>query len=131
MRTYFKFFFVLSFILVVSCNTATDDDTCITTKTEYVSLVTAPSTGTVNQSITFPINFYVFNGCGGFNQFIETQDGSTKTIEVEAIYDGCICTFDIPLITVNYTFTPTTTGTYILRFKSSPTDFITATITIN
>jgi hypothetical protein len=34
---------------------------------------------------------------GGFEKFIETESGNSKTIEVEAKYEGCVCTLNIPI----------------------------------
>ncbi|MEE3225346.1 MAG: hypothetical protein VX253_05430, partial [Bacteroidota bacterium] len=62
----------------------------------------------------------------------ETEDGNVITIEVEAIYDTCsMCTMDIPTRTATYTFQAETEGSYTLKFKSSETEFITKTITVN
>jgi hypothetical protein len=61
----------------------------------------------------------------------ETESGNSKTIEVEAKYEGCVCTLNIPIRKVNYDFTASKSGDYQLNFKSSPTEFITANITIN
>ena len=48
--------------------------------------------------------FSVNNGCGGFKKFITCENGNTRTIEVEAIYEGCICTDNVPTIEVEYRF---------------------------
>jgi hypothetical protein len=39
---------------------------------------------------------------------------------VEAKYEGCVCTLNIPIRTVNYDFTASKSGDYQLNFKSSP-----------
>jgi hypothetical protein len=74
-----------------------------------VTSVNSPSTGSVSETINIEVSFQVFNGCGGFGKFIETQFNNTKNIEVEAIYQGCICTDDMPIRTTNYKFIPTST----------------------
>ncbi|TYC07644.1 hypothetical protein ES677_14965 [Bizionia gelidisalsuginis] len=119
--------------LFFSCNKNDDDkeEECIVNKTEYVISVNSPATGTVNQSITIEVNFGVSNGCGGFGKFIESENGNTRIIEVEAKYVGCICTQDAPIRTTNYEFITNTAGDYELKFKSSPTEFITVNLTIN
>ena len=131
------FFTIMTFGLS-SCNK--DDETkekkieenqCIYSETAYVISANSLDTGSVSQSINIEVNFGVNNGCGHFGRFIETQSGNTRTIEVEAKYDGCICTLDAPIRTVNYGFIPTQTGNYELKFKSSPTEFITIYITVN
>ncbi len=118
--------------LLISCS---DDDEkeneCTSSKTEYVTSINSPTTGVVNEAINIEVNFQVFNGCGGFGKFIETENGNSRIIEVEAKYVGCICTQDAPIRTVNYEFTASNAGNYELNFKSSPTEFITANLTIN
>ncbi len=118
--------------LLLSCSDdVSNDDKCITRKTENVTSVNSPSTGMVNETINIEVNFVVDNGCGGFGKFIETHNNNNINIEVEAIYEGCACTFGLALITVIYEFTPNSVGNYVLKFKSSPTDFIPVELTIN
>ena len=119
------------FGILISCNDDDKEDECITSKTEYVTSVNSPTTGTVNQTINIDVKFGVSNGCGGFGKFIETENGNTRIIEIEAKYVGCICTQNAPILTVNYEFTPNNVGDYELNFKSSPTEFITVNLTIN
>ena len=127
-------FFILIFIssLLISCDK--DDDKnkeCIEYEIGNVTTINAPTTGTVNETINIEVNFQVFNGCGRFGKFIETENENVKTIEVEAKYEGCICTQDIPIRTTNYEFTASNAGEYVLNFKSSPTEFITVNLIIN
>jgi hypothetical protein len=113
----------------VSCNN--DDDTpSITTKKTLVSLVTGPTAGTVNQELTLNVTFAVDNSCGAFNKFIETTTDKTTVIEVEAKYEGSNCGTTATTKTTTYKFKATTTGTYILKFKKSATEFVTQTIVI-
>ncbi len=128
-----KFFFLI-FIssLIISCDNNDDENNeCIEYEVGYVASVNAPTSGNVNETINIEVNFGVFNGCGGFGKFIETENGNVRTIELEAKYEGCICTQDAPIRTANYEFTASNTGEYELNFKSSPTEFITVNITIN
>jgi hypothetical protein len=123
---------IMTFGLSIRCNK--DDgnkEVCITNNTEYITSVDSPETGTVHQVINIEVKFRVSNGCGGLGKFIEMNNGNTRTIEVEAKYEGCICTQDAPIRTVNYEFIPTNTGNYELKFKSSPSEFITANLSIN
>ena len=122
---------IMIFGILISCNDDDKEDECITSKTEYVTSVNSPTTGTVNQTINIDVKFGVSNGCGGFGKFIETENGNTRIIEIEAKYVGCICTQNAPILTVNYEFTPNNVGDYELSFKSSPTEFITVNLTIN
>lgn len=117
-------------LIIFSCS-KDHDDNCIENKTEYVTAVNSPSTGIMNESINIEVSFGVHNGYGNFGKFIENGNENTKTIEVEARYDGCYCTQDAPIRKVNYVFKTQNPGNYILKFKSSPTEFITVNLTIS
>ena len=127
-----KLTLLLSILLfwIMSCSKEQDSN-CIENKIAYVTLINSPSTGSVNQNINIEVSFGVNNGCGNFGKFIETQNGNTKTIEVEARYEGCVCTQDAPTRKTNYVFKTQNSANYILKFKSSATEFITANLTIN
>ncbi len=126
------FFLIIISSLIISCDNNDDENNeCIEYEVGYITSVNAPSSGNVNETIDIEVNFGVFNGCGGFGKFIETENGNVRTIEVEAKYEGCICTQDAPIRTTNYEFTVNNAGEYELNFKSSPTEFITVNIIIN
>ena len=77
---------VIVFGILSSCNIDQENEgECVSNKTEYVTSVNSPSTGSVSEIINIEVSFQVFNGCGGFGKFIETQNNTTKNIEVEAI----------------------------------------------
>ncbi|MBA6153816.1 hypothetical protein [Gelidibacter maritimus] len=117
--------------LLIGCSSDDKNDKCISTQTVFVTSVDAPKTGNVNKALDIEVNFQVTNGCGGFGKFIEKKDGNTRVIEVEAKYVGCICTDNLPIRTVNYEFITSEVGNHALKFKSSPTDFVTINLTIN
>lgn len=123
--------FLSIIVLILSCKSDDNEEQCISNTTEYVTSVNSPETGTVGETIIIKVDFVVYNGCGGFGKFIETGEGKSINIEIEARYEGCICTQDVPVRTVNYEFTPSRTGEFELNFKSSPTEFITITLDIN
>lgn len=121
---------ILLLLLIFSCSKEQENN-CIENRIAYASSINSPSTGTINENINIEVSFGVNNGCGNFGKFIETQNGNMKTIEVEARYEGCICTMDAPTRKTNYVFKTQNSGNYILKFKSSETEFITANLTIN
>jgi hypothetical protein len=122
---------IIVFGLLSGCNLDQEKEgECVSNKIEFVTSVNSPSTGSVNETINIEVSFRVFNGCGGFGKFIETQNNNIKNIQIEAKYEGCICTDDIPIRTTNYKFIPTRTGNYKLNFRSSPTEFITIDLVI-
>ena len=117
--------------MIYSCSEEEQENNCIENKIAYVSSINSPSTGTVNENINIEVSFGVNNGCGNFGKFIETQSGNTKTIEVEARYEGCVCTMDAPARKANYVFKTQNSENYIFKFKSSSTEYITVTLAIN
>ena len=119
--------------IIFNCddNDERSNNECTKYEIGYVTSVNAPTTGNINEIINIEVNFRVFNGCGGFGKFIETENGNIRTIEVVAKYKGCICTQDAPIRTTNYEFTASNEGEYELNFKSSPTEFMTVNMTIN
>ncbi|EKB48204.1 hypothetical protein [Cecembia lonarensis] len=127
METKIFLFFLLA--ILVSCS---DDDSeeCIGYRPENVTEVNSPSSGRINESIEIEVKFAVYNGCGKFEKFIESRSKHSKIIEVQAKYEGCICTDNIPIITAIYEFTPSAIGEYELKFKSGETDYITVNIAV-
>lgn len=128
--------FILSLLfglLLIGCNNNDDNNTdCVKNVTAYVTSVNSPTNaGMVNETISIEVKFQVTSSCGGFGKFIETENGNTRIIEVEAKYVGCDCFTVVQIITANYPFIPKETGNYELKFKSSPTDYITVNLTIN
>ncbi|PHR96116.1 MAG: hypothetical protein COA80_09310 [Leeuwenhoekiella sp.] len=124
---------VCSFSLILSCNTKNDDHemSCTSSGIAYVTSVDAPTQVEINETINIAVEFQLLNGCGQFGKFIETQDGATRIIEVEATYEGCICTQDLPIRTTNYEFKVNSAGNYKLNFRSSETEFIVVTLSVN
>lgn len=132
-----KLLFIFSAFIVFSCDSIsettdeTNSENCIEIRSAYVSEVNGEKQVEAGNTLNLTVSFLVGNGCGQFNEFKETTTGKTINIEVEAIYEGCICTMDIPTRTATYTFNPSEKGSYTLKFKSSDTDYIERTITVN
>ncbi|MDX1827904.1 MAG: hypothetical protein R3342_00010 [Lutibacter sp.] len=126
-----KYIIIMSVFLLanISCS-ENDKNDCIENKLAYVTSVDSPSSGVINEIINIEVNFGVSNGCGQFGEFIETENRNVKIIEVKARYEGCVCTQDAPIRTVNYEFATQTSGDYELRFKSNDTDYITVNLLI-
>ena len=79
------------------------------------------------------------NGCGEFGRFSESGNELTRTIGIEAKYEGFICTEDLSIRQATYEFTPNSSGEYVFRFKagpdfrfgeSVPDEFITVTVLV-
>jgi len=126
-----KYLIILSILLSINISCSENDkNDCIENKLAYVTSVDSPTNGVINEIINIEVNFGVSNGCGQFGEFIETENGNVKIIEVNAKYEGCICTQDLPIRTVNYEFITQIPGNYELRFKSTDTDYITVNLLI-
>ncbi len=115
---------------LISCS---DDDSKsgVKTKTSFVTAVTGATTADINQEINVTAAFSVDNNCGAFNKFVETADGNTKTIAVEAKYLGSNCGTTPVAKTAVYKFKGATAGTYNLKFKKSATEFVTHTVVVD
>lgn len=107
------------------------NEQCIKHNNEFVTSVDAPETANINDPVNIQVDFRVHNGCGQFKRFMETINAKQRTIEVEAVYEGCMCTQDLPIRTATYQFVPDSPGNYELRFKSGPEEFITEYIEVN
>ena len=116
---------------MVSCdkNDSKDND-CFEQETAYITTINAPRTGLINESIEIEVNFDLKNSCGRFKEFIESFDGDSRTVEVNAEYDGCICLHEIKSELATYLFKTSNTGEYELKFKSGEDEYIIAVITI-
>ncbi|MCJ7756680.1 MAG: hypothetical protein MUP24_00930 [Gillisia sp.] len=126
-----KYIITLSILLTINISCSENDkNDCVENKLAYVTSVNSPSNGVINEITNIEVDFGVNNGCGQFGEFIETENGNVKIIEINARYEGCICTQDAPIRTVNYEFITQIPGNYELRFKSNDTDFITVNLLI-
>lgn len=114
---------------VTSCSTDDSGET-VTSQNEFVTAVSGPETGVINQEVTFDVTYAVDNACGAFDSYVETVSGSTKTIEVKVKYVGSNCVAAPATKTEPYKFTINTAGTYNFKFKSSASAFITKTILV-
>lgn len=122
---------LLSLFLFFSCSQENEEaKDCITYQKAFVDEVNGPSTANVDETTNIEVKFRVYNGCGRFSEFIETGTEFNKTIEVKAVYKGCICTLNIPTRTAVYEFTPSQPGEYTLKFLKSHEEFIVLNITV-
>lgn len=110
--------------------TETFDQVCISYEHANVISANVPTSGNLNQTIPINITFGIYNGCGGFGNITETNSGNTKTITVNAKYEGCYCTQVIGEVQTTYNFIPTTTGNHIIKFLQPNGNFLTYNINI-
>jgi len=114
---------------LVSCSNDDGGET-VMLKTSYVTSVEGPITGSINEDITLTTKFVAENGCGQFNKFFETINGSTKTIGVQVKYTGTNCGSTPTEITTPYKFRVNQAGTYTFKFRRNDTQFITHVVTV-
>lgn len=109
----------------VSCSKKSNpDQNCLKYANANVSRIEKATDGTT--TVYFPVN----SGCGQFNKFAEKKEGNTRTITVQAVYKGCMCTMDIPERKATYKLNETKPGTYYLKFVSGENAFETDTVVI-
>lgn len=110
--------------------TETFDQFCISYSHADVISAIVPTQGTINQNIAIPVTFITLNGCGGFGNIVETNNGNIKTIKINAKYEGCYCTQSIGQIQTAYNFVPTSSGIQTLKFEQTNGSFLTYFINI-
>lgn len=110
--------------------TETFDQVCLSYVHSNVFSANVPSNGNVNQTITIPLTFSIYNSCGSFGNFTETNIGNTKTITVNAKYEGCACYQVMGTVQTNYNFNPTTLGVHTLKFLQPNGEVLSYSITI-
>lgn len=127
-----KYYCQILFLLLLpflSCEKI-DDGPCRSFAKAPVTKVEGASTASVNQEIDLTVSFQCFNGCGQFGNFDEVVAGNTTTITVNAKYEGCVCTLDLPIRQVTYKFKRSQTGTFDLKFLQTENNYWTHTIVV-
>lgn len=126
-----KLFIGVLVITLLFTNCDKKDNKCLSYKQAFVSKVEGSKTGKVNQVMTFQVYFGCNSGCGQFGSFDENISGNTRTIIVEAKYEGCFCTMDAPTRVTTYSFTPSQPGTYYLKFLKFNNAYLIDTLIVN
>lgn len=110
----------LFMLITISCSNGDDEVSIANNELTYAISVDASSEGFVGETIYIDVSFVVMNGCGEFGKFVESGNGFTRNIEIEAEYEGSICTQNLPVRQTTYEFTPNSPGEYIFKFRSGP-----------
>ncbi len=119
-RALFGLLITLIMLITTSCSNRDDENIVANYELTYATSVDTSSEVLVGETIKIVVFFRVTNGCGEFGRFIESGNGLTRVIEIEAKYEGLICTQDLPLRQAIYEFTPNSPGEYVFNFKSGP-----------
>lgn len=111
---------LLIVLITLACSSDGNHESIANFETTYATSVETSSEVLLGETINILVYFRVTNGCGEFKRFVETSNGLTRVIEIEAKYEGLICTQDLPLRNATYKFTPNSPGEYVFSFKSGP-----------
>ncbi|HSN59462.1 MAG TPA: hypothetical protein VLR49_00900 [Ferruginibacter sp.] len=121
---------IFAVFILWGCNKNQYEQPCVSFSKAGVTKIEGPLTASVSQEIPLTVSFSCMNGCGQFGNFEESTVGNTTTIILNAKYEGCVCTQDIPTRQISYSFKRIQAGTYILKFWETPNSFLTHTITV-
>ncbi len=103
---------------------------CLSFAKAPVTKIEGANAALVNQEIILTVFFSANNGCGQFGNFDEATSGNTTTIIVNAKYEGCICTEDLPIRQTIYKFKKSQSGTFDLKFLQTDNIYLTHTIIV-
>jgi hypothetical protein len=133
MKNYFVYFVattIISCLIISGCTKKNKESDCLSYQFAPVTKITGPNTGYVNQDVRLIVSFGIFNGCGGFGNFEQAQNGDTTLIKVNAKYQGCICTELAGTMDTSFVFRANHTGTYFLKFIQPDHSYILDTLLI-
>ena len=116
-------------LLLLSCQTDGEGE-CVTYGQASTVGIEGPTTGRLDEVLPLVVSFSVNSGCGQFDRFTETGTGTARTVQVQALYAGCVCTTNVPIRQTTYTFKAAQPGVYEVKFWKSDTDFVTHTVTV-
>ena len=96
--------------------------------TESISPIVAtelPDNGDVNEKIIFTISHGVYNGCGHYSRHETVIIGKEVYVTFFAKYPvDAACTYNAPVLSTSYEFTPTLTGEYTFHFSQAGGDYL-------
>lgn len=125
-----KWFLAFIPVFLLSCE-KNENKNCVSYEPGRPISINGPSTGKVGDDINLTVEFAVMNGCGQFERFEESDAGHQKVISIVAKYSGCACTDNIPILTAEYVYKPTSSGIHYLKFESATTPPVVDTLVIS
>lgn len=127
-QVFFCFFLIIT---LFSCTKEQDDGSkCFSITKAPVTKIEGANSATINQEIILTISFGCSNGCGQFGNFDEVTSGNVTMITVNAKYEGCICTHDIPTRQITYKFKKSQPGIFDLKFSQLGNTYLQHTIIV-
>lgn len=129
MKNYILFFIGYFLLGLSSCK---KDNNLTGTKQHDVTSVSGPATGTVNTSVMLTIAYPYTNGCDYIGSFEESRSGTNVTIKAlsKPVAKDAVCTQDVGMRTIDYQFTSSAAGTFVLQFLKTNDTSVNHTITI-
>lgn len=129
-------FKLIAFLVLLSgigaaCSVSDDSNSNYCFRSVYTATtgISGPSATTVNTPITLEVKYTPLGTCGKFNRFDETTS-FPKDIKILVDYEGCECPPTDVAVTLPYTFTASTPGTYVLNFLTGTDIPVSKTITV-
>jgi hypothetical protein len=122
--------FTLATVLLLGCSKEDDVAPAPASSPAPVVKVEAPVEAQTGETVAVKVYFQVNNGCGEFGRFEEESSGTTVTIQVLPHYREGFCTQAITTRDAIYSFKPTGTGTYTLKFWAGEEQYIIETIMV-
>ena len=118
-------------VLIFLSGCKKSDNNCISYSNAEVTKVEGEKVATVNQEIDLTISYYLYNGCGKFENLETTSSGNTTIINLKSKYNGCICTQELINGQTHYTFKAGQAGVYFLKFIQPEKTYLIDTIRVN
>lgn len=129
-QLYQAILFSLIVLSILGCNKKQEDRLCLSFNKAPVTKIVGANTASVGQEIILTVSFICNNGCGQFSNFEESTSGNTTNITVNAKYEGCVCTQDLPVRETGYKFKRSQAGTYDLKFLQNENNYLNHTIIV-
>jgi hypothetical protein len=130
-KSIFVFVVVLISAFVISCDYRKEEEECRIIEITGVNQVEIQDTAISGAEVPMSIYFGVHNGCGQYYNLLQNTDlGYDREFQVQAVYDGCVCTDNAPLRQVSVPFRAFVPGTYTLKFKSADNSFVIKTLVL-
>lgn len=126
-----RFFCLVAAGLSLTSCLSKDANVCTATQIEPVSSAVGPKTASVNQTVTYTINYAPLSTCGDFDGFVEQAGATanTRVVGTRVKYSSCDCPASTAVKLTTYTLKPTQAGTYYLNFIST-TGYIADTLVV-
>jgi hypothetical protein len=120
----------LIFILLISCKKNSQET--YSPDQWNMNRVEGVSTGVINQTISLTVYYPTSSGCDVFDRFYQSNQGNIVSIKAFGhVETSNFCTDAAIERSTTFTFVPTLTGSYELRFINRDNTYFTHNLTIN